>query len=189
MPTYRLRRYTAPMKPFRHSLALLLCLLCGGAQAQWQWIDKDGRKVFSDLGPPADIPAKNILKQPGGAARMATPAVAAADAPARAASVPGASGDGQEPGAPKLGGVDKELTERKKLAEAADAAKARANDEQVQAAKAENCARSKASKTLMDSGVRVSLTTNAKGEREVLDDAGRAAENKRIQTVMKTNCN
>ena len=41
----------------------------------------------------------------------------------------------------------------------------------------------------MDSGVRVSLSTNAKGEREVLDDAGRAAENKRIQLAIDASCN
>jgi hypothetical protein len=37
------------------------------ALAQWQWIDKDGRKVYSDRSPPSDIPEKNILKMPRGA--------------------------------------------------------------------------------------------------------------------------
>jgi hypothetical protein len=32
--------------------------------AQWQWIDKDGRKVYSDRSPPSDIQEKNILKRP-----------------------------------------------------------------------------------------------------------------------------
>ncbi len=176
------------MMRIRPLLAVLACLLCSVAQAQWQWIDKDGRKVFSDRGPPPDIPARNILKQPGGTARSAAAPVTSADASARPASAASASAEGQDL-ASKLGGVDKELIDRKKQAEAADAAKARASDERLQAAKAENCARAKASKALMDSGVRVSLTTNAKGEREVLDDAGRTAENKRIQTVMETNCN
>jgi hypothetical protein len=37
------------MKWNRLFLALGLCLACVGAQAQWQWVDKDGRKVFSDM--------------------------------------------------------------------------------------------------------------------------------------------
>ncbi len=58
----------------------------------------------------------------------------------------------------------------------------------LQKVKADNCERAKANKALMDSGVRVSHT-KPNGEREILDDAGRAAELKRIQTVMETNCN
>lgn len=177
------------MTPIRLSMALLICLLSAGAQAQWQWIDKDGRKVFSDRGPPPDIPAKSILKQPGGTGRAALPAAVAADAPARAASAASPSGDGQELATPTLSGVDKELADKKKQANAAEAAKARANDERAKQARTENCTRAKTSKALMDSGVRVSLSTNAKGEREVLDDAGRAAENKRIQLAIDASCN
>lgn len=177
------------MKRIRLFLALAACLVGVGVQAQWQWIDKDGRKVFSDRAPPPDIPLKSIVKQPGPQGRTVTVPVAAADAPARAASsAAGASDDAQDPNTPRLSGVDKDLLERKKQSDAAAAAKARAEEERVQKAKAENCERARASKTLMDSGVRVSLTTNAKGEREVLDDAGRAAELKRIQSVMETNC-
>ena len=47
-------------------LLAVACTWARGAAAQWQWIDKDGRKVFSDRPPPADIQEKNILKQPGG---------------------------------------------------------------------------------------------------------------------------
>jgi len=185
-----LARYTAAMKRIRLFLALGLCLLCAAAQAQWQWVDKDGRKVFSDRAPPPDIPAKNILKQPGGAARAATaPAVAAlsgAEAPTRAASAAIAE-EGPTLGAPKLTGVDKELADRKQQAEAATLAKAKADEDRIRKAKVDNCDRAKANKALMDSGVRVSHT-KANGEREILDDAGRAAELKRIQLVMETNC-
>jgi hypothetical protein len=171
------------MKRTRLFLVLATCLLCVGAQAQWQWIDKDGQKVFSDRAPPPDIPARRILKQPGAPARFAI----AAEAPSQAASsATSAAESGQD--VPKIAGIDKELAERKKQSEVAAAAKARADLDQQQKVKADNCERARASKALMDSGVRVSLTTNAKGEREVLDDAGRAAEMKRIQTVMETNC-
>ena len=60
-----------------------LQLLAGGAlmlfasvsYAQYVWVDANGTKQFSDRPPPPGIPAKNILKQPGGtAARDAAPA-------------------------------------------------------------------------------------------------------------------
>ena len=89
---------------------------------------------------------------------------------------------------PTISGVDKELAEKKKQAEAAIAAKARADEDRLRKAKADNCERARANKTLMDSGVRVSHS-NAKGEREILDDAARAAELKRIQAAMDINCN
>ncbi|MBF9265764.1 DUF4124 domain-containing protein, partial [Paracidovorax cattleyae] len=68
-----------------HRLLVLACACSWalGASAQWQWIDKDGRKVFSDRPPPTDVPARNILKQPGGAPPppRTQAANAAADAP------------------------------------------------------------------------------------------------------------
>ena len=178
------------MKRIRLFLALSLCLACAAGHAQWQWVDKDGRKVFSDRAPPPDIPARSILKQPGGSSRAipapAATAPAVAEAPAAAASTAPAT-EGQALGTPRLSGVDKDLAEKKKQAEAAALAKARADEERVLKAKADNCERARANKALMDSGVRVSHT-KPNGEREILDDAGRAAELKRIQIVMETNC-
>ena len=169
-------------------LALVFCLVCSHAQAQWQWIDKDGHRVFSDRAPPPDIPAKSILKQPGGGSiRNAAPAptLAAAEGPAKAASA--AADASGEPLAPKLSAVDKDLAERKKQAEAAEAAKTKAEVERLAKIKAENCDKARANKALMESGVRVSMT-NAKGEREVIDDAARNAEVKRAQTVIDLQC-
>jgi hypothetical protein len=178
------------MKRIRLFLALGLCLVCAAGHAQWQWVDKDGRKVFSDRAPPPDIPAKSILKQPGGSSRSVAAPVAAAPSvagtPAAAASAAPAA-EGLALGVPRLSGVDKELAEKKKQAEAAAMAKTKADEERVLKAKADNCERAKANKALMDSGVRVSHT-KPNGEREILDDAGRAAELKRIQVVMETNC-
>ena len=37
------------MKHIRYLLAALACLVTLQAAAHWQWLDKDGRKVFSDL--------------------------------------------------------------------------------------------------------------------------------------------
>ena len=154
------------------------------ASAQWQWLDRDGRKVFSDRAPPAEVLEKNILKRPEGRGATAgtTDAPANPAAPTFAASAPqGATS------APKLSGIDKELAEKKKKAEETEAAKRKADEEKVLKAKVENCARAKQAKITIASGLRLART-NEKGEREVMDDAARATEFKRIQAIIDTDC-
>ena len=170
---------------------LLLAVACTwamGASAQWQWLDKDGRKVFSDRPPPQEIPDKNILKQPGGTARIsrtgpipgaASPAADAASAPAAAAPKPGASAAGT--------GIDKALEEKKAQADAAEAAKKKAEEEKLAKAKADNCARARQAKAAFDSG-RPITQSNAQGERIFLDQAGRDAETKRLNGIIASDC-
>jgi hypothetical protein len=158
-----------------------LWLVSATAQAQWQWLDKSGRKVYSDQPPPTDIPASNILKQPRNIAAPAGAPVAAQPA------AKGATTAAPAANTPQLSEDDKDLLARKKKAEAEAAAKVKAEAERLASIKAANCEKARANQALMDSGVRVSIT-NAKGERELLDDAARAAEQKKIQTVIATNC-
>ncbi|MGH8845869.1 MAG: DUF4124 domain-containing protein [Polaromonas sp.] len=177
---------------FKLALKTLTLAVVGGsfaltASAQWQWIDKDGRKVFSDRSPPADIKEKDVLKRPGGASRTALkiePAAGTleAGAPASAASSPAGKAS-----APKLSGKDTQLEARKKQADEVEAAKKKAEDEKVARAKAENCERAKRGVAGFESGVRVA-TTNAKGEREIMDDKTRAAETKRLQDIVAADC-
>ena len=176
------------MNLVRTLFGVVFCMFLAVAQAQWQWVDKDGRKVFSDRAPPADVPQKNILSQPSASARNAVARPAAPDQAASAAASAASADKAPALAVPKLASVDKDLAERKKQADAAAAAKAQAETERVNKIKAENCERARAGKAMMDSGVRVSIT-NSKGEREVIDDAGRAAEAKRLQAVIGTNCN
>lgn len=163
-------------------LALLACTLPLAASAQWQWLDKDGRKVFSDRAPPQDIPEKNILKSPAGArsaARAPLPAAAASDqAVASAAARPAASA---------ARGTDSELEQKKKQAEEAEAAKQRAEEQRIAKAKAENCGRARKDKSVMDSGVRVSRS-DGKGGFEILDESGRASETRRLQGIIDSDC-
>ena len=170
------------MKLLRIISLALVCALPVAASAQWIWLDKGGRKVFSDQAPPADVPAKDIVKQPGVRMKSAQGPAEAASAPASAAKAAKAAAS-----APKLSGKEKELEEKKKLAEAAEAEKKKAEEERVAKAKAESCNRAKQAKKVMDSGVRV-VQANAKGEPEILDDAGRAAENKRLQGIVEADC-
>jgi hypothetical protein len=182
-----LERYTLAMKLIQTLLVIALTGLSFSASAQWQWIDKDGHKVFSDRAPPTDILDKNILKRPGNYKPPVVPAGDAAAGTDGAASAPQAGAPVVPVSGPKAGGLDKELEAKKKQAQEAEAAKKKAAEEQVTKAKIENCARAKQAKVTFDSGVRVSRT-NAAGEREVMDESARAEEMKRIQGMIARDC-
>jgi len=169
------------MKHSAHWLILVLGSVSTLAMAQWQWLDKDGRMVFSDRAPPTNIPDNAIVKRPG--ATQLAPVVR----PDEAASSGGAALPVAASSAAKSAGIDKELLEKKNKADAEVAAKLKAEEQRVMAAKAENCQRAKSSKAGLESGVRLSRV-NAQGEREILDDAARAAELKRAQAVIDSDC-
>ncbi|MCW5237231.1 DUF4124 domain-containing protein [Verminephrobacter eiseniae] len=165
------------MKLHKILLLAVACAWAMGASAQWQWIDKEGRKVFSDRSPPQDIPEKDILKRPGSrstpVAKQAVQSVAAA--PATAASKPAVSGK------------DKELEEKKAQADAAEAAKKKAAEEKVAKDKAENCTRARAAKAAFDAGKPITQA-NADGERIFLDGPARDAEARRIDEIVASDC-
>lgn len=159
-----------------------LCAMPLAAAAQWQWVDRDGRKVFSDQAPPPDIPDKNIVRRAGVpvARHGASPTPAAADATPSEPSAPAPSG-------PKPSGVDKELEEKARKAEEAEKAKQAAEAQKLAKAKADNCGRARQGKATMDSGIRVARV-NAQGEREIMDDKARTAEQQRLQSVIDSDC-
>jgi hypothetical protein len=162
-------------------LTLALFGVCSTAMAQWQWLDKDGRKVFSDRAPPPDVMDKDIVKRPAGQVRAGKdtlPKDNAATAAADGAATPATAAPG---------GVDKELEAKKKQAADAEAAKKKAEEDRLTKARIENCARAKQAMASFDAGQRISRT-NAAGEREVLDDASRDVERARIQTIMNSEC-
>jgi hypothetical protein len=163
------------MKAARIALVSLACLVPLAAAAQWVWTDKDGRKVFSDQAPPAEVPANRILRQPGvrGAPAAAAPQAAAAPA-------------GVDP-ALKPAGRDKALDDRRKQAAEAEAEKKKKHDEEVAALRADNCSRARQSKATLDSGQRIALT-NAQGEKEYMSDEARAAETKRVEQIIARDC-
>ncbi|MES2939474.1 MAG: DUF4124 domain-containing protein [Pseudomonadota bacterium] len=174
------------MKAFRLLLLAAACTLPALAAAQWQWIDKDGRKVFSDQSPPPDIPAKNILKQPGGRAAPPPPMAATGEAMAAApASAPAAAKSSAS--APQLSGKDKALEDKRKQAEAAEAEKKKAEEDKIAVARAENCKRARQGKLAFDSGQRIAMTDD-KGERYFLDDKQRASETKRLEGLIARDC-
>lgn len=167
------------MKPAR--LALLALVACAPlvASAQWIWLDNGGHKVFSDRAPPPDIPANHVLRQPFGARTANTEAGGAVTAAAPAAA-PVASGA-------KPAGRDASLEEKRKQAEAAQAQKQKAEEQQMAAARADNCRRAQQGKATLDSGIRVARA-NDKGEMERMDDAARQAETRRLADVIARDC-
>ena len=172
---------------FLHWLVLgCVCALPLSASAQWQWIDKNGKKVFSDQAPPPDVPDKNILRRSGSAppARTNVDATATDGAASDAA---GATPPKARDAAGKPTGVDKALEEKTKKAEAEEKAKQAAEDAKFAKAKADNCAIARQGKATVDSGMRVA-SLNAQGEREIMDDTARAAEQKRLQTIIDSDC-
>lgn len=164
-------------------LALAFSSFALSALAQWQWIDKDGRKVFSDREPPAEVLPKNILMQPG----VKTTTSATASTPATPVSAAGVLAARSQASAPRLSGKDAQLEAKKKLAEDEEIAKKKAEEEVLAKARADNCERAKKGVLALQSGVRIA-TTSAKGEREFMDDAGRATEAKRLQAIAQTDC-
>jgi hypothetical protein len=164
------------MKQFRYFLIALMGLLTTSAWAQWHWTDKDGRPVFSDRAPPTDILEKNILKRP--IERAVTPSVSSAGK---------TNAPQEESNTPKLEGVDKDLMAKKRLSEEAEVNQRKANDEAGVKARVENCARAKQARISYESGVRLARV-NEKGEREMVGDADRASELKRIKAIIDTDC-
>lgn len=180
-------RYTAAMTRVRvYLLGLALCLPAF-ASAQWQWTDSTGRRVFSDQAPPPDIPASKIIQRPGTRAPAAPQATESAppSAPAPVAGSPAASPPAAAAPAPT--GRDKALEDRRKQAEAADTQKRQAEEERIAKLRAENCTRARQAKATLDSGMRLARV-NDKGEREILDDAARAAEGKRVEEMIASEC-
>ncbi len=171
------------MNTIRLFIACATLAACGTVSAQYQWVGQDGRKIYSDRPPPADVPQQNILKQPRGAS---TTAHRASSASAPASGTPGLPASAPITAA-SVAGADKALEEKKKQAEAAEAAKKNEEDKKVAARRAENCKRALAAKAGLDSGVRIARM-NDKGEREILDDTGRKAEQERTQSIIQSEC-
>ena len=174
---------------FKHALKSIVmtaitALIALPALAQWQWIDKEGRKVYSDQSPPAEIRDKDILKRPGG---LMVPAAATPASNDSTPSVIAPLVKASATVAPKLSGKDKELEARKQQAEADEALKKKAEENKQARARVDTCNRAKSALATLQSGVRIGAT-NAAGEREIMDDAKRASETKRTKDIADSSC-
>lgn len=166
------------MRKPNSKLVLLAVLFALGASAQtapmppaWKWRDAAGQVHVSDLPPPLTIPAKDILDRPP-LQRKVTAAAASA-----ASTVVASTGPKSDP----------ELDARRKRAVDEQGAQQRQQQDKDMAARAENCTRAKGALAGLADGQRMTRT-NAKGEREVLDDKDRADEVQRARAVITSDC-
>ncbi|MES2101850.1 MAG: DUF4124 domain-containing protein [Pseudomonadota bacterium] len=158
------------------ALAALIGLsLALPAAAQWKWRDKRGQTQYSDLPPPPGVPESDILQRPSAGAARRAPVAAAPASAASAAPLSAARAS------------DPELEARRKKAEQEVADKKKAEDAKIAATRADNCTRAKDQLRTLDSGIRIARV-DAKGEREILDDAARAAEGRRMRDVIASEC-
>jgi hypothetical protein len=180
--------------------ALLIATFAAHAQA-WQWKDEQGRMQFSDQPPPASVKPENIIKTPTGAparptgkskityddptaAKPADPKAAAAPATAKdaAAAKPAAAKDDKP-----MTTAEKEADYQKRKKAEAEAADKAAKEAAVAKEKQQACTSSRNNLAALESGQRIARP-NAKGEREFLDDSGRAAEIARAKENISKAC-
>ena len=82
---------------------------------------------------------------------------------------------------------DPELDARRKKATAEQEQKQKVEQEKDAAQRADNCARAKSHLSALSDGLRIART-NDKGEREILDDKGRAEEMQRARQTIASDC-
>ena len=182
------------MKKHDFWVSLLLLGVSSLAFGQWQWVDKNGRNVFSDRAPPPEVPDKSILKRPSPVPQTDSKAIGSASTGSTGSITTGASNASATASTPApsptpapVSGLDKELEAKKKQAAEAEATKRKAIEDANARVRADNCQRAKQAKVSHESGLRMART-HANGEREFLDETSRKAELKRIQSAIQTEC-
>jgi hypothetical protein len=88
---------------------------------------------------------------------------------------------------PDTKAVDSELEAKRKKAEDEKKAAQKVEEEKAAKNRADNCQRAKSYQRTLNDGVRISRTT-ANGEREILDDKGRADEQRQVEDIIRNNC-
>jgi hypothetical protein len=179
--------------PLRIFIAIAILLATATVTAQvYKWTDKDGKVQYSDIPPPPD--AKGAAPKKIDARSATGPGVAPAPAPAKANTKDAPKDAKASKDAPKDSPKEgpKTLADRtkdfdKRRADEAEAAKKAADEERVAKANQARC--SEATRYLRDleSG-RPIANSDDKGERVLLDDAGRNNEVNRARTAMKESC-
>ncbi|MES2317182.1 MAG: DUF4124 domain-containing protein [Pseudomonadota bacterium] len=143
----------------------VMMLFVGMAQAQYVWLDADGKKQMSDRAPPASVPLKNILKSPRPMSPQASDTTAQPAVAAVAKS------------APTLADREADYRKRKEIAAKAETeAATKASDQQA-------CANAREYQSRLSTGRRL-RAQNKDGQYVVVDDAERARENETNAKVL-----
>lgn len=156
------------------AVGLLALAFAAPAVAQWAWRDDTGRTVYSDRPPPASVKSDQILRQPSNQ----TFGTAGAPAPAS---------DGKDATKAPKTLAEREMEFRKRMQENAEAEKKQADEQQRNQQNAAECERMRGYLKALEDGQRIART-DAQGNREILDDAARATEVKRVRDGLNRNC-
>ncbi len=185
-----------PITPQRLLLlgaALVFALGAAPASAQWAWRDASGKMVFSDQAPPKSVPERDVVRRPEAPSGPRYDAAAAPQAEAGSESKGGESKPAAEaPKSPAKAAapktiVEREIESRRRQQQLAEAQKKADDEEKRKAQLAENCERLRSYQRALADGLRLARV-NAAGEREVLDDAARAAETERTRAQIEQYC-
>jgi hypothetical protein len=172
---------------------LAVLVLANPAVAQYHWTDETGRKVYSDVPPPAAAKVSNLVRRPQTTARTATggdgagaPAAAGSGKATNDGAVKGTAAAGAEPAAPPSL-ADREMAFRKRQDERAEADKKAAEKAAAEARTAQACEDSRAGLRTLESGMRVKRI-NAAGEHEVLSDDERQQRSRALRRDLESRC-
>lgn len=158
----------------RHLLAAAAAITAftaaGTALAQYVWVDDKGVKQFSDMPPPASVPANRILKQPGGKSSAAPET----NGSATAAITP----------KPELTTAEKNAEFRKRKTEQAEKEKKAEEEAKNSAEKSKNCDRARDYLRALESGERLTRTER-NGDRAFLTDQQREQELKETRRTLQ----
>lgn len=152
-------------------LAIMFVFVSDLAQAQaYRWVDKDGKTRYGDF-PPPGVKAKSL--RPPAEPASAPPVVKATAKDSKA-------GAAKPPVNPEQAFRERQL-KAKEEAEKAD--KERADAERTK----KNCDALQGNLRALEGGQRIA-TTNAQGERAILDDAGRQTQIAEIKAEIAKTC-
>lgn len=146
------------------------------AFAQYVWLDERGVKQYSDMPPPASVPKKRILKEPGSSAPVASVVP----------TEPVAGAAGGEAVAKDKGPIttaERNADFQKRRTEQAEKDKKAAEETQKAAEKAKHCEQARAYQRALQSGERMART-DKNGERYFLNDEQRAKESQEAQRAL-----
>jgi len=164
------------LKILLYALAAFGIAGTGAVHAQYVWLDHSGIKQYSDMPPPASVPAAQILKSPAGVKAGATPVAAPAAPTASSASASAAKG------APSL--AERNADFNKRRAEQAEQEKKSAAEKQLALEKSNACARARQYQRTLASGTRLA-SVDQNGAPVLLDEAQRAHEAQEAARVLK----
>lgn len=146
--------------------------------AQWKWLDAQGVVHYSDLPPPASVPARSILQRPTQTV-MPTPATASTASPP---SAPTTTKQQQAASA-----LEKKIAEKKTADQAAQEQAKQQQQQEQTLQNQQNCLQAQKQLQILDSGQRM-VQIDAQGQRVIMDDAQRADEHARIAGLIAQYC-